>query len=289
MKKYLTVLLGKAPLFLLGLLVISCKQIQLEEKKVARAGNFYLYESEIASLQTKGLPVEDSTKLVDAFINNWLVEHAFLEKAMVNLSDDDVESIDKQVKDYRASLLNFYYENALLDKELDTVVSSGEVQTVYDSSDEQYELKFPIYRLAYIEIENKKNKKDSVKLWLKELDENANDANLRQFCSFEALNCHLSIDDWVGEDKLTETLVFKSGKSLSELSLNRVYSLEGTNSNNYWIKLYRVQSSGKAPLSYVKTDIEKRIIRQRKNAFLQRIKEDIYKSALANNEIEVYD
>ena len=228
-------------------------------------------------------------KLVQTYIDNWIREQAFLQQAETNLSSDEIDDINNQVHDYRYSLLSFLYENHLVSEKVDTLVTQTELRDAYESAGQELALEEPLYQIIFLETITGNSKEDSIAMWLNDFVETENDASLRQFCALEAVLCHLAADEWIGETTLKETLRLENGISFSNYGLNAVRKVSGNNDNSIYFKIFNKQTNGKAPFEFVRKDIENRIKRKRKTAFLQEIREAMYNSALHANEIEVYD
>ena len=75
---------------------------------LARLGDAYLYESEVKSLQMANLSSVDSTAIIQQYIQNWAQEELLLQKAVLNINQNELE-IDKRLEAYRRSLLIHAY------------------------------------------------------------------------------------------------------------------------------------------------------------------------------------
>ena len=105
-----------------------------------RAPDEYLYESDIVGLVPENTSIHDSIVLVRNYINNWVQTQLMVQQAKKNLVIQQLD-LDKQLENYRNSLIIYHYETELIRQKLDTVVSEQQVETYYNSHLGDFELK----------------------------------------------------------------------------------------------------------------------------------------------------
>ena len=79
-------------------LFISCSYFNKQEVKpeaIARAGNVYLYPSDIEELVPAGTSKEDSISIVRNFMDRWATQTLLIDAAEVNLSKENQVLFDK--------------------------------------------------------------------------------------------------------------------------------------------------------------------------------------------------
>ena len=74
----------------------------------------------------QGLPAEDSLLYRNNFIKMWATKELLLEKARINVDDRDGE-IKELVRNYEQELLIDRYKKALLQQELDTLITEEDI------------------------------------------------------------------------------------------------------------------------------------------------------------------
>ena len=103
------------------------------DKPVARVHDSYLYESELSGIVQTGTSKKDSGLLVRNYIDNWARQQLLLSKASLNLSLDDIQGkLDKQIEDYRVSLIIHAYKKELIRQQLDTIITDDQIKEYYD-------------------------------------------------------------------------------------------------------------------------------------------------------------
>ena len=118
--KKLGVLIGIAFLVLLT----GCDYFQKSSKEVVVAECYgkYLYESDLKGIVPEGATTLDSIQRVSTFIDSWVRRQVLIHQAENNLNKEMLD-LDKQMEEYRNSLIIYTYESQLIDQKLDTVVS----------------------------------------------------------------------------------------------------------------------------------------------------------------------
>ncbi|TAL57426.1 MAG: hypothetical protein EPN85_14170, partial [Bacteroidetes bacterium] len=182
--------------FCLCIFLFACKNtaVNSDEKPIARAGEIFLYLSEI---KEAGYDVDskDSIELVRKFINNWIREMLVLQQAEKNLTDDK-KNFEKMVEDYRKSLITYQYESELVKQKLDTLVTDEEIEKYYIVNKDNFELIDNIIRVIYVKIRKDAPKVEKVKDWYRSDDVKNRDA-LTSYCHQYAENFYLDENNWL--------------------------------------------------------------------------------------------
>ena len=278
-------------LFLLFALLIfsSCKPFRKNgERKnaVARVYGFYLYPEEITGIVPPGSSKQDSISITTNFIQNWIRQKVVLRKAEENL-DNEKKDVEKQLEEYRNSLITYAYEKALIGQKLDTTVSQPEVESFYNSNQSNFELKDNITKVIYLKISNKSPKIERVKQWYKS-DNKHDRALLIEYCHQYALNYYLDENVWLLFDDLLKEIPIKTYDKEQFLQNNR--NIENEDSSNVYlvsIKGFRIKNSV-SPLGFEENNIRTMIINQRKLKLIDQMEQQAFDHAKKNGDIEVY-
>ena len=110
----------------------SCRAISnflRNEQVVAEFGTERLYRSDIDAVVPKGLPQEDSIRLVRQYINAWASDRVYMAIAEQQLSKSE-KDVTRELEDYRKSLLKYRYEQLYVNERLDTAVSDDKVMDI---------------------------------------------------------------------------------------------------------------------------------------------------------------
>lgn len=132
----------------------SCQQNR--DKVVAQVYNHKLYLSEVESGLPSGLSPEDSVAMVKDYVDSWVKERLILHEAEHALSFRE-KNFDKQLEDYRRSLLiNAYYDKLVSDTNK-FGISDQDVEAFGRDFDGRYTVDKEIVKVNYVKLsENSK-------------------------------------------------------------------------------------------------------------------------------------
>jgi hypothetical protein len=274
---------------LLLLLLVSCANDPEKEKGrvvVARANNEFLYADEVSNIITQGTPAKDSIELLKKFIDNWIRESLVIQKAESNLSDEQ-KNVEKQLQDYRKSLITYTYEKELVKQKLDTVVTSQEIEQYYNDNQSDFELKDNIIKVIYVKVSKKAPGIDKLKKWYKS-DNMKDREQLAGYCHQFAENFYLDDNSWLLFDDLLKEIPIQTYNK--ELFLQNNRFVEVTDSlNNYFlnIKGFKIRNSI-SPMSFESENIKNIILNKRKLELITKMKQDVYDDAANGKNIEIF-
>ena len=190
-----------------NLLLFSCNtasEKDINSISIARADNEYLYLDDIIDIVPKGTPSKDSAELIKKYIDNWVRESLVKQKAEKNLTDEQ-KNVDKQLRDYRNSLITYAYEKELVKQKLDTVVSDFEIEEYYNNNKADFELKDNIIKVVYVKVDKKAPGIEKLKKWYKS-DNMKDREQLASYCHQFATNFYLDDSSWLLFDDLLKEI-----------------------------------------------------------------------------------
>ena len=145
----------KTLIVLLLVLVTSCKFFKKAPVGVpiARVNDAYLYQEDIKHLISEVTSVEDSTLLVQNFINRWATQQLFLDGALLNLNESKQEAFNKLVAQYKNDLYTKAYIEALVKRSIDTMVNIQEAEDYYENNKEAFKLNEELIKFRYVHVD----------------------------------------------------------------------------------------------------------------------------------------
>ena len=274
-------------LIVLTLSFLACQPLDSEESEdqlLARVQNKTLYLSELDGWFPEGSHANDSLLVINNYVNRWTREMVMLNEAERNIPKN--LEIDKLVRDYRASLIVHNYEKTLIAALLDSTITEVEMDTFYQTNQQQYLLEVPIVRLNLVKVTEDFADMDLVEdLWSDLDDENR--ASLIDFCNDNAILYHLSSNNWLS---LEDIAVHLPNGTLTAQNVNRVNNLnQAQDGYRYFLKVLEVRDRGKvAPLAYVEEQARKVILHKRKLLILDEKKDEMYQLSVRKNQVEIF-
>ncbi|MES2838304.1 MAG: hypothetical protein V4667_12315 [Bacteroidota bacterium] len=282
-RKYFTFVLACSILF------FSCGKKGKEEAKgepVAKVYDKYLYQNDLTAVLPSDLKGNDSVSFVKDYIQNWILRQLWLNKAENNL-DDELKDVEKQLEDYRVSLITYVYEKELINQKLDTIVNETEIAEYYTNHPQNFLLKDNIIKVVYVKVGKNAPKIDKLKEWYKNDDEKVKQ-QLSEYCFQFAENFYLNENSWLLFDDLLKEIPIRTYDQEQFLQNNRLIELQDSLSLYFVnIKGFKIKESI-SPLSFEKENIKNIILNKRKLTLINSLKKDLYTNAQNNKEIEIY-
>ena len=270
------------------LVVLSgCKEEDKTTKKpIAKIHEKNLYLSDVESVIPNGKSKEDSAMIAENYIRNWIKKQLLLKKAEQNLSENN-KNIQKQIEEYRSSLLIYRYQQQLIDQKLDTTISEDEISSYYKENKSNFTLDENLVRVLYIELPKNSPHITNVKKWI--TSDDTEDINkLEDYCYQYAKKFDDFNNDWIILKNLINNIPLDIDNPQRFLQYNQ--TIEHRDSLfNYFIKINEYKLKGTpAPISYVRGKIKSVILNKRKHHLLEKLEKDLYNEALNRNEFIIY-
>ena len=272
------------------LFCFACKFLSRDEgeKKdaIAKAFDYYLYQEDLIGLVPLGASREDSIIIVKNYIENWIRYKAVLRKAEKNL-DDEKKSVDKQLEEYRNSLITYAYETELIRQKLDTSTSEEEILSFYKNHPQNFELKDNIIKVIYLKLNKKSPKLEKVKLWYKSTAKKDREA-LEEYCHQYAINYYLDDDTWLLFDDLLKEIPIKTYDKEQFLQSNRNIEIEDS-SLLYLVSIHGFMiKNSTSPLSFERKNIVTMILNERKLKLIEEMERQTYEDAKKSGDVEIF-
>ncbi|MEO6883932.1 MAG: hypothetical protein ABI199_07895 [Bacteroidia bacterium] len=268
----------------------SCSYFKKQEKNtskiLAKVYTTSLYETDVAGIVPKGMAAADSIVLIRKYVDNWVREELLIHQAETNLPENK-KNVDKQLQDYRNSLITYAYEKELIRQKLDTSVTDAEIEKYYNDNTASFLLKDNILKVIYVKVKHNAPQLDRLRKWYK--SDNIKDRqSLANYCYQFAENYYLDDNTWLLFDDILKEIPIETYNK--ELFLQNNRFVEVADSGNYYflnIKGFKIKDST-SPLAFEKNNIRSIILNKRKLELTNKMKNDIYQNALADKKIEIY-
>jgi hypothetical protein len=263
--------------------LIGCKQDAIDENAVARVNDQYLLKTDLDMAMPSGLDSKDSLLYRNNYIKIWATKELLLEKARINVEDDNGE-IEELIRDYRMELLIDRYKKALLQQELDTVITEVDIIDYYEANKNVYRLNEVLVQLKYIHFNKDMNdKKNLVKLFKSESPEDLEELIAREF-EFYSFSFNDSI--WVSYRDVEKKLTFlKDEKNIKK----NQYIQKEDSLGVYLLAVSDLRRRNEvAPLNYIIPTIKQMILHKRKLELMNEIEKTIMVDAINNKQFEQY-
>ncbi len=270
--------------------MLSCDFYKKTDNRIpiARVNENYLYQEDISNLVPEGTPVEDSTLIVNGFINRWATQLLLIKGAELNLPEKKQEDFNKLVDQYKKDLFTKAYLEALVNKNIDTTVTVSEIKEVYESNKETFKLNDELVKFRYITLPQNAINKDDIEKRFKRFD--LNDKKYLDSISIQFKAYNLNDSTWIKVSQLTEKIALVNSDNKKELLKKSNFVQLKDSIDLYLMQINDVLLLNEyAPLEYVKPTINQIVINKRKLELIKQLEKDITKDAIKNNQFEIYN
>lgn len=269
------------------LLLIGCTQFtgeaEQEDRLLAKVHNKTLHLSDMEGMFPEGTSGKDSAIIIQIHASRWMREALLLHEAEQNIPSD--LNIDKLVRDYRASLIRHNYEKILVQELLDSTVTEEQLATFYERNKQQYQLETPIARCYFIKVPVPVPEARQLRqLWNNKED---NLEELVNYCTEHAEAYLLTDSTWYRVEDIAQEMP-RGTVTVGNISAKQDFS-QRDGEYQYYFKVFEVKNRKDiAPLSYIKGQARKFILRNRKEELLKDKIEAMYQRELRRNNIKTY-
>ena len=255
-----------------------------EDRLLAEVYGQYLYLSDMEGMIPEGMSAEDSSLIIDAYVNRWVRDAILLDEAERSVPEG--MDIDKLVADYRSSLLLDNYKKALMEEALDSTITKDELSAFFERHQETYRLEADVVEALFMTVPKSAPELSQLRSWWNDFSPEAL-IELRSYCSEHGAICLLEEDRWY----TTEELLLKwPPGSVTERNLWNNEDLERQDEDflYFYRRTDRMPAGEIAPMAFVEEQIRRLILHQRKIRLVEETQDRMYDRAMRNKDIRIY-
>ena len=277
------------PFFCFILMVLcSCKDEgqDADSRIIADVGEAKLYLKDISGMVNEGVSKEDSVAIVERYINSWVKEQLMLQKAKINLTEEQ-QNFEKQLQKYKNSLLIYTFEEKLLEQKLDTSISETDIEIFYANNKSNFELKENIVQFKFIKVALNAPNLSSVEEWFFSKEEEDQELLNEYFMQF-AEKCSFDTSKWVSFQSLLQEIPVKTDNPAAFLESRNPIQIEDSSFRYILVILdHRIKSSI-SPISFVREKIKAIILKRRRIQLLSEIRQEVFEEGTIKNRYTIY-
>ncbi|MGS2741963.1 peptidyl-prolyl cis-trans isomerase [Sinomicrobium sp. M5D2P17] len=279
---------------IVGLMIVlnlgACSYFRSDETvdAVARVGDSYLYKKDLSGIYGKNMSREDSLVVRNNFVNSWAMRQLFMEKAKMNLPEEQLREFEKLIEEYKTDLYTTTYKEALVNSAMDTAVTNAEIESFYNNTEDNFKLNEELWRFRYIEVSPDFEKLDEVREKFRkfeEIDKAELDEMAIQFKSY-------SLEDsiWVKTSQIFQKIPLLSNEG-NEKSIKKSNFIELTDSLGVYLVYINdiLHRNDNAPMSYIKPTIKQILLNRKKLEFLRKLEKEIMDEAVRKKKFQTYE
>ncbi len=275
---------------LLLLLTSGCNYFEKTEEMeiVAKVNDSYLYKEDIASLVSENTTREDSALIVSNFITRWATQQLLLDRAKVNLSGEQQSEFDKLVTNYRNELYAKAYTDAIISRQLDTVIRRAEAEQYYEQNGENFKLNEDLVKLRYISLTANNSNLETIKTRFRRFNKEDRQALLDIAIQFNSYSLNDSV--WVKTKQVYDKIGPLSPGDNPELLKKQNFMQLEDSLGVYLVFVEDVKlRNEQAPLEYSLPNIKQILLNKRKLELIKKLEKDITQDAIKKEQFEIYN
>jgi len=277
-------------IFIIAFLFVSCDFFTKKESEnpIARVNNSYVYEDDIKELITKETSPEDSTLIVNNYINRWATQQLLIDGAELNIPIEKQQEFNKLVDQYRKDLFTKAYMEALVKKNLNNSVSLEEAAEFYRNNSETFKLNEELVKFRYIKIDENRSDYSKIKERFKRF--NKEDKYILDSISIQFSSYSLNDSIWIKLSQAVNKIPVVNLENKNQLLKKSNFIQLKDSLGVYLMQINDVLLRNEtAPLEYVKPTIDQIVKNKRKLELIRELEKDITSDAIKNKQFEIYN
>jgi hypothetical protein len=251
------------------------------DRPVAKVYDKSLLASELEAIVPPG--TADSALLATAYVRRWVSDQLLMYEAERNIPKD--ANIDQLVRDYRASLVRFKFEEDLIAQQLDSTVSESEVRRYYEANKELFNLESTILKCLVVKMPDNAPQNEFNKIWNSREDDAPQ--RLTKLANQQATLAMLDRQKWYKLEEVAAILP-KGTLTADNVGSRREGTVSDGDFRYYYRVLDAVRGKETAPFDYVKAQASKVILHHRKQELLDRWKTKRYDEEQRRGNISIF-
>ncbi len=253
---------------------------------VVSVGDAVLTKAELVTVIPPMSSAEDSTVVADEYIRRWVNQQVMLQKAELNLTDEELD-IEKTIEEYRRSLLVERYQQKLVDQKFKPVISEADVEAYYNEMHKSFKLNETIMKGVMAVVPKDAPDIQDLKKWLL-FREDEDYSNVEKYLFNFSRNYVMSADKWITLSSIKKFIPTDKQPTDGNLYVGRIFECSDDD-NIYLISVRQIIAAGEyAPLEYVHDNIKLILVNKHKIEFIKKLSSELYDEALKNNAIKYY-
>ena len=278
----------KLILFAVILSFVTCSDFKRKsgEKPVARAFDKYLYPNDINDIMPANISASDSVIAARDYIEKWIKKQLLLNKAEINLTEEE-QNVDKQIENYKTSLLIYKYEQSLIEQKLDTFISFQEIEEYYNENSSNFMLNDNLVKALFLQVPRTSPEIWKIRRWYRSANEE-DIKKLENYCYQYATKYDFFDDSWVYFSEIGKSLPIKIDNPEQYLKYRKFIEIKDS-TYYYFVNIKDRRLIGTvSPLEIVSKNIRNIILNKRKIRLIKELEANIYNDALNRNNFIIY-
>lgn len=270
------------------LFFISCDQFVVnKEEVIARVGAVYLYRTDLEKELDAFVNEADSILKSRNYIDQWARNQILMQQAEINLDIDIINKLELLVDQYKIDLYSNTYKQSVIDKAIDTDITSQELDSFLLQNRSVFKLNAPLFQVRFIELPHDNVDLNEIKRSFQRFDEE--DKDYLDSLSFQFTNHILADSIWINKSNLLSEVSFLNQENLNTyIKKSQFFEIEDSlGVYLFFVKDY-LKKDDYSPSEVLYPTIKNILLNQRKLQFNNQFEKDIIQDAIKSKTYEIY-
>ncbi len=251
---------------------------------IAKVFDKMLYPKDVSGIAPIGSSAQDSAQIVSQYIDQWVKRQLLVKKAELYLTEDQ-KDVEKELDDYRSSLLIDRYLQQFTRQKLDTSITLEEIEKFYNEHTADFKLANNVVRAVYLQLPLDAPMEELMDLLESKDQEDL--VKLDDYCYTNAIRFKNYNHDWVSFGLVQLDFPEQIENPTDFLRRKKKIEIRDSISQHIiYIKEHRIEGE-KTPLNFVKGNIRKILLTKRRSDLIKELKNNIYTDALDHQYFEI--
>lgn len=282
----------KIGVVLLLALAVGCQEVPryLGGGKVvlAEAAGKKLYARDVRTVVPQGMTGEDSVAFMNRYIEKWIHRQLKLREAEQLFSDSE-RDIDSLVEEYRQALLIRKFDQHLIDRRIDTLITADQIAAYHREHLSDFKVNQTLVkgRIVRFDANNRQAQK------LRKLMGQNNPSQQQDFADICTKNNFVLNDfssSWVTFSEFLGYLPTLRSQSYDALLSSRAVQEMSDGHSRYYFEITDVLRPGDPePLERSEEIVRRILYNQRQNEIIRAYDEEVYAKAVDEGEVKIHE
>ncbi len=274
----------------LALLLAACQELPryfAGEEVLARVGEKELVAEELRRSIPSGLSESDSSAYAHVFVDRWVRRQLKIREAE-QLFSSSVADIDRQVEEYRQSLLIRKLDQFYVDRLVDTTFTAEELEAYYNSHKSDFKLDHPIVKGCVVRVPKGYRQRARLKELMASKQE-ARQQDFRDICLKQEFRFEEYTEGWVDWSEFLNQLPTMRSESYDALLSKTGIQEMSDRENYYYFRIDEVRRAGDVvPLERLQQTIRRILFNGRQQQVIRDHEEQLYNASIEEGAVRLY-
>lgn len=269
-------------------ILVSCIDSGHPGAPIVSVGDKVLTSYDVALILPSSTTPEDSAVIVDDYVRHWVRQQVMLQKAQINLADEE-KDINDAIEQYKTALLVDRYQRKVIEQKFNPNVTQQDIENYYSEQSSSFLLTDNIMTGVMAILPKSAPKLSDLRKQLKEISTD-NYTDVEKYLYLNATKYNISLDKWVTVSSMTQYIP-------KELNFNEIQALRLKQlvelSDDKYIYLFlanqNILEGQPSPLEFVQEKISTILVNKKKIQFIKGLEGELYNEAMKSNQIKYYN